>query len=80
MTAVTDATGLTTRYDFILTFQGGRPGSTPDSEPEPLPEGATPLPDIFSALQSQLGLKLETKKVTAKLMVVDHIEKTPSHN
>jgi uncharacterized protein (TIGR03435 family) len=80
VTTVTDATGLTAKYDFTLTYQGGRPGSTPDSEPEPLPEGATPLPDIFSALQSQLGLKLETKKMTAKVMVIDHIEKTPSRN
>ena len=38
------------------------------------------LPTIFGALQSQLGLKLEQKKGTAEIMVVDHVEKTPTEN
>lgn len=35
--------------------------------------------DIFSAVQEQLGLKLEAKKGTAEILVVDHIER-PSEN
>ena len=69
---VTDATGLTAKYDFTLTYSGGDSGGLPDA--------AAPLPDIFSAVQSQLGLRLEPKKVTVRLMVVDHIEKTPTRN
>ncbi|MGO9262837.1 MAG: TIGR03435 family protein [Terracidiphilus sp.] len=65
---VSDATGLSARYDYELTFS--RDG-TPDAET---------LPNVFSALQSQLGLKLEPKKVPVDVMVIDHMEKTPTAN
>jgi uncharacterized protein (TIGR03435 family) len=52
---------------------GGRIGSR--AAPDDLnPHG----PDLFSALQQQLGLKLEEKKVAAGVLVVDHIEKEPA--
>ena len=35
---------------------------------------------IFVAVQEQLGLKLESKKAPADLLVIDHLEKTPSEN
>jgi uncharacterized protein (TIGR03435 family) len=65
---VTDATNLTGKYDFELTYS--RDG-TPDAET---------LPSVFSALQSQLGLKLEPKKVPVDVMLIDHMEKTPAAN
>jgi len=88
---VTDMTGLTARYDFILTFSsegmsgpmgpmvppagavpaGGPIGSAPDSET---------APDIFAAVQAQLGLKLEAKKGPVETIVIDHIEKTATEN
>jgi uncharacterized protein (TIGR03435 family) len=79
---VTDATGLMAKYDFTVTFAGGTgPGETTASSlPASQPDAAEPLPDIFSALQSQLGLKLEPKKVAVEVFVVDHMEKTPTGN
>jgi uncharacterized protein (TIGR03435 family) len=48
-----------------------------------VPSAANPDADgvpLFTAVQSQLGLKLETKKGPVELIVVDHIEKTPTAN
>ena len=44
------------------------------------PADAEPLPDIFRAIQSQLGLKLESKKGPVDLVIVDHMEKTATEN
>ena len=65
---MTDATGLTAKYDFILTFS--REGTSDAEE----------LPDIFSALQADLGLKLERKKTPVPVIVIDHMEKAPTEN
>jgi uncharacterized protein (TIGR03435 family) len=80
--SVTDATGLTAKYDFTVTFAGGTgPGEAiASSPPADQPDAAEPLPDIFSALQSQLGLKLEPKKMAVEVFIVDHMEKTPTGN
>jgi uncharacterized protein (TIGR03435 family) len=75
-TIVTDATGLTAKYDFTLTYESLEPGPPPAN----MPEALEPLPDIFGALQSQLGLKLERKPVPVEVFVVDHMEKTPTEN
>jgi bla regulator protein blaR1 len=73
---VVDQTGLVGNYDFELTF--GR-----DNEPTAGADGresATPqLPSIFSALQDQLGLRLEPTKASVEFLVVVHVEK-PSDN
>jgi uncharacterized protein (TIGR03435 family) len=37
-------------------------------------------PDFFRALQDQLGLRLEQRKAPVEILVVDHIEKTPTEN
>jgi uncharacterized protein (TIGR03435 family) len=62
---VVDQTGLTGNYDFELTF--GRDNA------------ATSEPSVFSALQEQLGLRLEPNKAAVEFLVIDHVEK-PSDN
>jgi uncharacterized protein (TIGR03435 family) len=41
---------------------------------------SAPAQTIFAAVQSQLGLKLEAKKAPLDLLVIDHMEKTPTEN
>jgi uncharacterized protein (TIGR03435 family) len=65
---VVDQTGLTGEYDLTLHWA---PGNTP------APDSSEP--PLFTALQEQLGLKLELKKVPIETIVVDHIDR-PSPN
>jgi uncharacterized protein (TIGR03435 family) len=74
---VLDQTGLTDRFDFTLTWApdesqfGGRI--------PPPSENLNPPPGLFTAIQEQLGLKLDGVKAPADVMVIDHVEK-PSEN
>jgi uncharacterized protein (TIGR03435 family) len=78
---IADDTGLKAKYDYTLTFTGGFGPSGPVASPlEAAVSEPSGLPDIFSALQSQLGLKLEPKKVPVEIFVVDHMEKAPAEN
>jgi uncharacterized protein (TIGR03435 family) len=65
---VNDDTGLTGKYDFDL-FWSAAPPDVEDSGP-----------DLVSAVQQQLGLKLTRKKASVGVVVVDHAEKTPTAN
>jgi uncharacterized protein (TIGR03435 family) len=68
---IVNATGLTGKYDFVISW----------SLAATLPNAPTDSgPNIFAALQEQLGLKLESKKVTVDMVVIDHIDKIPSDN
>jgi uncharacterized protein (TIGR03435 family) len=35
---------------------------------------------IFEALEKQLGLKLESRKVMGPMLVIDHVDETPTEN
>jgi uncharacterized protein (TIGR03435 family) len=79
---VIDATGLKGNYDFTLTFKPDRVEGSASSVPGD--EGVIP-PDIdgltvFAALEKQLGLRLEPRKIPLDLFVIDHAEKVPIGN
>jgi uncharacterized protein (TIGR03435 family) len=59
---VVDNTNLPGEYDFSLNWV---------SDLSADPEGAS----IFTAIQEQLGLKLESARVPAPIIVIDHVEK-----
>jgi uncharacterized protein (TIGR03435 family) len=65
---VVDKTGLTGRYDFKLLWTADDAPPT-DSEP----------PTLFTAIQEQLGLKLESAKEPVPVLVIDHVDQ-PSPN
>jgi uncharacterized protein (TIGR03435 family) len=69
-TPVIDATGLKAKYDFMVQWSW-------DEGPEAMSAAAAAL---VSAVQSELGLKLERKKGPVNVLVIDHIEKTPTAN
>jgi uncharacterized protein (TIGR03435 family) len=79
---VVDHTGLTDRYDFTLKW-------TPDDSqfiqfrgsnalPPPRDDPNAP-PSLYTAVQEQLGLKLESTRAPDDVIVIDHVEK-PSPN
>jgi uncharacterized protein (TIGR03435 family) len=83
---VVDQTGLQGRYDIDLVFvpenmqlMRGGPGG-----PRQGPDGGAdthsePRVTIFDAVQ-QYGLKLESRKAPLTMLIVDHLEKTPTEN
>jgi uncharacterized protein (TIGR03435 family) len=73
---VIDNTGITGVYDFKLEWQPDH--SPPGGEPGEIATDPS-APSLFSAVQEQLGLKLESQKVAIPIIVIDHIE-DPSEN
>ena len=67
---VIDKTGLTAHYDFELRW-------TPENTPADSPNASGP--SIFTAVQEQLGLKLEPATAPLDVLVIDSAEK-PSEN
>jgi uncharacterized protein (TIGR03435 family) len=90
---VVDKTGLTGVYDFSLDFAPepgrGLPGLPPPPPPPPGAGGPPPppeaqaqgdLPPIMTAVQEQLGLKLDKTKGPLDVIVVDKGDKVPTEN
>jgi uncharacterized protein (TIGR03435 family) len=76
---VVDRTGITGRFDYNVTF-------TPDDSqfnghPPKLPqtESSDSAPNLFTAIQEQLGLKLDAQKTSVDVIAIDHVDK-PSAN
>ena len=70
---VVDETGLAGRWDFMLEWT-----------PDPSQFGGTALPvgrerdrppALFTAIQEQLGLRMESRRTTVAVLVVDRVEK-----
>ena len=82
---VIDRTGLKGNFDFKLTWTpdpgqtatplGGGPPPGADAPPPPDPNG----PSVFTALQEQLGLRLESQKGPVEMLVIESVAK-PSEN
>jgi uncharacterized protein (TIGR03435 family) len=72
---VVDKTGLSGKWDFTLEW---RPDPAGANAPQLPPEIAS-RPDIFTAFQEQIGLKLEAAKTPVEVIVIDRVEK-PSEN
>jgi uncharacterized protein (TIGR03435 family) len=70
---VVDKTSLTGTYDFTLLFKPDQVGSAEATSSDDT------RPSIFTALQEQLGLRLEPTKGSVDVLVVDHLER-PSEN
>jgi uncharacterized protein (TIGR03435 family) len=77
---VVDQTGLTGRYDLTVTFtvDDSMFNGHPPAFPKPA-DGVEPAPNLFEAIQEQLGLKLTPEKAQVDVLAVDHVEK-PSAN
>jgi len=78
---VTDGTGIKGSWDFTLSFSSADKMQTasaaPSADGASDPSGAVSL---FDAVSKQLGLKLEKVKRPGPVLVLDHIEETPTEN
>ena len=94
-THVADRSGLSGKYDFTLQIAlpqdefivgvrltlplaPGQVAPLNGNPPTPAEEDAVSV--VSSAMEKQLGLKLEAAKITVDTVVVDRVEKTPSEN
>jgi bla regulator protein BlaR1 len=76
--SIVDQTGLEGRYDIDVTYTPepfsaaslAQRGGTPPPGVNVDPNG----PSLFTALEEQLGLKLQAKKMPVPVLVIDHIE------
>ncbi len=69
---VIDMTGLKGFYNMTLDW-------IPEAK-QPNPDAPPAGPTVTEALQDQLGLKLENRKVPIDILIVDHVEKLPTEN
>jgi uncharacterized protein (TIGR03435 family) len=76
---ISDQTGLTGPFDFTLEYDPesfiALLPSAPALRGEP-PAGSN-APDIFVALEKQLGLKLQKEKLQIDVLRIDHLDRVP---
>jgi uncharacterized protein (TIGR03435 family) len=71
---ILDHTGLTGKYDFRLEFSR-EPTGAPAAEAK-----TPPVPDLFTAVQQQLGLQLVSKRLPFDVLVVESVDRVPTEN
>ena len=82
---VIDQTGLgETRYTFVVKFTpdpGMRPFGGAGAPPQGQPATTDPdaPPDLYSAMEQQLGLRMQKTKAPVEVMIIDKVER-PSAN
>ena len=81
---VIDKTGIKGYYNFKMVFS--REGIPNNAPPPPPPGGPAagldasgPMPSIFTAIQEQLGLKLDSTKGPVEVLLIDSVSK-PTEN
>jgi bla regulator protein BlaR1 len=67
---VVDKTGMEGLFSWTLSYTPLSTSGTADSA----------APDIFAAIEQQLGLKLEPRKESLQILVIDHMERIPTEN
>ena len=68
---VVDHTGLSGSYELTLDWAPDDAAAAND---------AAAGPSLFTALQEQLGLKLDSTKGPVEMLVIDRAERTPTEN
>lgn len=89
---IVDNTGIEGRYDFEMDFMpetmgnmrrgvamAGPPPSHPTGDAAGGDTPSEPAPTVYEAIE-KYGLKLEPRKAPMPVLVIDHIEKTPTEN
>jgi len=83
---VADLTEVKGLFDIKLTWtpegRGGPGGGVGGEAHEGIGGGASDPsgPTIYTALQEQLGLRLQGQKIPVEIVIVDHLEKVPTEN
>ena len=71
---VVDKTGLTGFYDADLEFSPETPLAPQAPGAPQFPAPSSDAPSIYTAMQEQLGLKLESSRGPVEMLVVDRVE------
>lgn len=79
---VEDNTGIQGKFDLNLKFANDMNLQVVSNNANSAVAGEadSSLPSIFTAVQEQLGLKLEPARVPVQMLVIDHVERVPTEN
>jgi uncharacterized protein (TIGR03435 family) len=76
---VVDETGVAGRYDLTVTFMPDESQFNGHPPRSAAADGVEAAPDLYDAIQQQLGMKLTQEKAPVDVIAIDHVEK-PSAN